>query len=78
MSDKRLPDTAELMRRATRLRTDSEALMVIVIRVDDVAFSVDPGVSPKDARETIEAELPSLVQHLAESRGKVSHAPERK
>jgi hypothetical protein len=78
VSEKRLPDTAALMRLATRLRTDSEALMVIVIRVNDVAFSVDPGVSPRDAGETIEAELPSLVQHLAESRGKGNHAPEGK
>jgi hypothetical protein len=70
MADIKLPDTKALMRMATRLRTDSEALMVIVIRVNDVAFSVDPGVSPKDAGETIEAELPALVQHLAESRAK--------
>jgi hypothetical protein len=68
--DKRLPDTAALMRKATQLRTESEALMVIVIRVNDVAFSVDSGVSPKDAGETIEAELPALVQHLADSRRK--------
>ncbi len=68
--DKRLPDTAALMRKATQLRTESEALMVVVIRVNDVAFSVDPGVSPKDAGETIEAELPALVQHLADSRRK--------
>lgn len=68
--DKKLPDTAELMRRATRLLNDSEALLVIVIRVEDVAFAVDPGVSPKDAGETIEAELPALIQHLTESRKK--------
>ncbi len=68
--DKRLPDTAALMRKATQLRTESEALMVIVIRVNDVAFSVDPGVSPKDAGETIEKELPALIQRLADSRRK--------
>ncbi|MDR3797994.1 MAG: hypothetical protein P4K93_07565 [Terracidiphilus sp.] len=70
MAEKRLPNTAELMRKATQLRTDSEALIVIVIRVNDVAFSVDPGVAPKDAGETIESELPALLQHLAESREK--------
>jgi hypothetical protein len=68
--DKRLPNTAALMRQATRLRIESEALLVVVIRVDDVAFSVDPGVSPKDAGETIKAELPAIIQHLAESRKK--------
>lgn len=73
MADRPLPDTAALMRLATRLRTESEALIVIAIRVNDVAFSVDPGVSPRDAGETIEAELPAFVQHLAESRGKGSH-----
>lgn len=78
MSDKRLPDTAALMRLATRLRTDSEALLVLVIRVEDVAFSVDPNVSPKDAGLTVENELAAVVQHLAESRGKGNHAPQGK
>lgn len=63
-------DTAQLSAMATRLRTQSGALVVLVIRVDDVAFSVDPAMAPKDAGETIEAELPALVQHLAESRRK--------
>jgi hypothetical protein len=48
--------------------------MVVVIRVNDVAFSVDPGLSPRDAGETVKTELPALVQHLAESRRKDNHA----
>jgi hypothetical protein len=63
-----LPDTAEMMRRATKMRIDSEALLVLVIRTDDVAFSVDPGLAPKDAMDTIQTELPLIVQHLGESR----------
>ncbi len=70
MQEKKLPNTAELMRQANKLRTESEALVVLVIRLDDVAFSVDPGVAPKDAAETIENELPAIVQHLNESRKK--------
>ncbi len=76
--DKGFPDIAALARRATRLRTESDALMVLVIRVDDVAFSVDPALSLKDARDRINAELPAFIEHLAETRGKGNHAPERK
>ena len=68
MAEKRLPNTAALTRMADRLRTDSEALLVLVIRVNDVAFSVDPGVTPKDAAETIQTELPKFIAHLKESR----------
>jgi hypothetical protein len=68
MASTKLPDTAALMRQATRLRVNSGALIVVVIRVDDVAYSVDPGVAPKDAGETIKTELPALIQHLTESR----------
>lgn len=56
----------QLQRTAHRLRAESDALIVLVIRADDVAFSVDPAVSPRDAGETIEREIPSLVQHLSE------------
>jgi hypothetical protein len=70
MADKHLPNTAAVARMATRLRTDSEALLVLVIRVNDTAFSVDPGVSPKDAAELLRAELPTFAQHVAESRKK--------
>lgn len=70
MADKRLPDTAALTRMATRLRTESEALLVLVIRVDDVAFSVDPGVAPRDAGNTIWNEMPAFIAHLEQDRKK--------
>ena len=70
MAEKRLPNTAATARMAARLRTDSEALLVLVIRVNDTAFSVDPGVSPKDAAELLRTELPAFAAHLSEDRKK--------
>lgn len=74
MSQKKLPNTRQLSLLANRLRIDAEALVVLVIRVDDVAFAVDPAVSPKDAASTVEGELPAIVQRLADSRKKDAHA----
>jgi hypothetical protein len=70
MAEKHLPNTSALMRMADRLRAESEALLVLVIRVDDVAFSVDPEVSPRDAANTIQSEMPGFIAHLEESRKK--------
>jgi hypothetical protein len=55
-----------------RLRREAGALVVFVIRTDDVSYSVDPGVAPKDFGELVEGELPNLVQDLAQKRGKRS------
>lgn len=68
MSQSKPPDNAQLSRLAAHLRVESQALLVLVIRVNDVAFSVDPSLTPKDAGDTISNEIPSLVQHLAEQR----------
>jgi hypothetical protein len=72
MAQKPLPNTAAVSHMAARLRNESEALLVLVIRVNDTAFSVDPSVSPKDAAELLRAEVPELFAHLAEIRKKRS------
>ena len=33
------------------LRKDVDALLVLVVRIEDVAFAVDPEVAPADAAE---------------------------
>ena len=77
MSECHLPDTAALGRMCERLRTDSEALAVIVIRADDAAYSVDPGVSPRSFGEMVENEIPNLVEDMAKKRTRTNHAAPR-
>jgi hypothetical protein len=69
-AERQLPNTAAVSRMCARLRTESEALLVIAIRVDDVAFSVDRNVSPRDFGETLEREIPALVDALVAQRTK--------
>lgn len=46
------------------IRRDAGALLVVALRVDDMAFSVAPGVSPKDAVDMLRDELPALLAML--------------
>ena len=46
------------------IRRDAGALLVVAIRVDDMAFSVAPGMTPKDAVDMLRDELPSLLAML--------------
>ena len=63
-------NTAALSHRAEQLLRESGALIVIVIRPDDVAYAADPQLAPKDFGETLENEIPTLVDSLAQKRGK--------
>lgn len=69
-NDRQLPNTAALSRMCAKLRAETEALLVVAIRVDDVGFSVDPGVSPREFAEQLSNEIPALVQALAAQRTK--------
>lgn len=65
--------TKDVQIQANRLRVDSDALIVLVIGVNDVSFSVDPSVSPRDAGETVENVIGGLVQQLTEARKRGKH-----
>lgn len=46
------------------IRKRSDALLVLVIRPNDVAFAVDPRLAPVDAIAAVCEEMPGLLQHL--------------
>lgn len=50
------------------IRKESGALVVVALRVDDMAFSVDAGVQPGDAVELLRSELPALLTMLVQQR----------
>lgn len=58
----------EIQIHAQRLRSESDALIVLVICANDVSFAVDPRVSPRDAGETVESVVGGLVQQLTDQR----------
>ena len=70
----RTPDTAMLTNLCARMRRDSGALIVLCIRPEDVAFNVDPAIAPRDVAQTIEDELPNIVQHITNQRKGSTHA----
>ena len=50
---------------AEMLRKDVDALLVLVVRIEDVAFAV----APADAAEMVELVLPAAVQRLKDRLG---------
>ncbi len=50
------------------VRKGGDALLVVAIRVDDMAFSVAPGVLPADAVKLLADELPALRAMLEQQR----------
>ena len=65
-----LTTTSGMSRAAAWLRKGGDAVVVVVIRAEDVAFSVDPRVAPRDAIELLKQELPALMEHLQTDRAK--------
>jgi hypothetical protein len=59
-----------LHRDTAQLRRKYDALAVLVITADEVSYSVDPKLSPRDFGETVETEIPKLVESLAADRQK--------
>jgi hypothetical protein len=50
------------------LRTRAGGVLVLVVRGEDVAFAVDPAVSPGSAREMVELVMPEVEARLQERR----------
>ena len=65
-----LSTTSGMSSAAAWLRKSGDAVVVVVIRAEDVAFSVDPRVTPRDAIDLLKQELPALMEHLQADRAK--------
>jgi hypothetical protein len=50
------------------IRKGSGALLVLVVRAEDVAFAVDKEVAPADARDMVEIVMPGAMARLEEVR----------
>jgi hypothetical protein len=50
------------------IRKNAGAQLVLVVRPGDVAFAVDPAISPRDAKQLVVNELDAVVEHLAQHR----------
>jgi hypothetical protein len=50
------------------IRKNSGAVLVLVVRGEDVAFSVDARVAPAAAREMVECVLPGAAEQLNQRR----------
>jgi hypothetical protein len=50
------------------IRKNSGAVLVLVVRGEDVAFSVDARVAPAAAREMVECVLPEAAEQLNQRR----------
>ncbi len=70
MSDSKTMANQDVIRECGRLRANSDALLVVVIRPNDVSFSVDPKLSPRDFGETLSNEIGKMVQVEAATRMK--------
>jgi hypothetical protein len=63
-----LTSTGGLWSAAEWIRKSGDALLVVALRADDMAFSVADGLLPKDAVAMLEAELPALLVMLQQQR----------
>lgn len=52
------------------VRRRHNALIVVAITPDEVAFSADPSLSVRDAENTIQTEMPLILTHIAAQRAK--------
>lgn len=50
------------------VRSKAGAILVLVVRGEDVAFAVDPAVKPQDAETMVEVAMPELRAKLSERR----------
>ena len=65
-----LTSTHSLEGAAGWIRKGSGASLVLVIRAQDVACSVDEGLEPLDVVTMVRNELPQLLQHLIDQRAR--------
>lgn len=50
------------------IRKGSGALLVLVVRAEDIAFAVDGQIAPKDARDMVEYVMPNVQEQLEQAR----------
>lgn len=50
------------------IRKQAGATLVLVVRSGDIAFAVDPAVSPSSARDMVEFVMPEVQQQLHDQR----------
>jgi hypothetical protein len=50
------------------IRKNSGALLVLVVRAEDIAFAVDAQIAPADAREMVELVMPDVQHRLEQQR----------
>jgi hypothetical protein len=63
-----LTSTGSLWGAAEWIRKQGDALFVLVVRVDDMAFSVADGLAPADVVTMVKDELPALEEMLRQYR----------
>ena len=56
----------------------SGALLVVIIRVDDLAIAADPGCAPRESQNLIEDRLPELHERLERERVAARELADRK
>jgi hypothetical protein len=60
------------------IRKKSGALLVCVVRVDDLAISADSALAPRDSENLLEDRMPALHARLQEERTKARELADRK
>ena len=62
MSRRSLESAAEWIRKG------SGALLVLVVRAEDVAFALDAQIAPRDARDMVDAALEGVAEQMEDAR----------
>ena len=50
------------------IRKGSGALLVLVVRAEDVAFALDAQIAPRDARDMVDAALEGVAEQMEDAR----------
>lgn len=50
------------------IRKQSDALLVLVVRAEDVAFAVHPEVAPRDAEDMVQIAMEGVPERLKQQR----------
>lgn len=56
------------------IRKGSGALLVLVVRAEDIAFAVDGQVAPADSKDMVEFVMPRVVERLIQQRNEAMAA----
>lgn len=76
-----LTSTSALQSAATWLLKKAGAMLVVIVRVDDLAISADPQLAPRDSAHLLEDRMPEIHSILQaereEARAKADRARDR-